>query len=273
MFRPAQRTVDHARAAARLNAPPAAAFPAFRAAPGNGAPDAVLGPVTEGKADIAAPLLGGLFQIVDQIGVREVCRQAAQLEEVRDGSARTLANKSIDIAGHDARLVQKALQAGIAGGVFGIILDLREHIRPAAISGDVNRAEALRLKSHRGAVWRAFQREGAGRVDAQLHPPAPFPAAPEMGRGGAAIEIVDARLQRAGQRDAAGAGVQLRPAFNCDAGAFGMADSGLDHIAGAIAQLPAFAVFLRIGRQQQDNQRSDRQNYNSKKPAFQRHVR
>ena len=93
-----------------------------------------------------------------------------------------------------------------------------------------------------------------------------------MGGGGAAIEIVHAGFQRAGQRDAAGAGVQLRPAFDSDAAAFLMADGCLDDIAGAIAQLPAFP-FLRTGRQQQDDQRGNRQNYNSKKPAFQRHVR
>ena len=145
MFRAPQRAVDHACAAARLDAPPAAAFPALRAAPGNRAPDPVLRTVTEGKANIAAALLGGLLKIVDQIGIREVGRQTTQLEEVGTRGARALANIPLDIPRDDTGLIEKALQPGIARRVLGLVLDFGEKIGPAAILRDVDRAEPLRL--------------------------------------------------------------------------------------------------------------------------------
>lgn len=94
-----------------------------------------------------------------------------------------------------------------------------------------------------------------------------------MGGGGAAVEVMHAGFQRTRQGDTAGTRVELGPALNRDAGALLMADGGLYHEARAIAQLPAFATFLRLGRQKQGHHRSDDQRDNPKKPAFQRHVR
>ena len=100
---------------------------------------------------------------------------------------------------------------------------------------------------------------------------APFAHPAAMGRRCAGIDEVEFRLQRAGQGELAAARLQLDPAFDRDARAFGPANRRLDDIAGAIAQRPAIGIVLRLRSAAKCHERAKHAE-KSKKRAYLRHV-
>ncbi len=147
-----------------------------------------------------------MFEKVDQVGIAGIGRQPLRTQERTDRGAGLAAKQAVHAAGEDPGILKQALHTGRLGLVETVLVGLCEGGLPAIAALDQHGAEIAPVQAEPGAVRRAFDREGAGGIHAQLAVTAPVAPAATMGVGRFAIDEVHTWAQRRGQRQLTRAG-------------------------------------------------------------------